>query len=507
VARAVAALQGAPAWLAEATYARPARAAVLSVAWAAAVGGVVTVTGALLTPAPPPGGDILAVASPLLDLARGPFRVGANGERNGFFNGAIDEVRIYRVARTADEIRDDMMRPTAEIASRAGLVAAYGFDSDGPVAQDGSGHGLDGTVNRGTWTAEGRVGGALMFDGRSSEVVIPHAAALDLRSAMTLEAWIRVAGRLASEATVMTAAGNAYYLQAASSLGPLMPAGGGRFGAMPRYTQPGEPIEARAWTHLATTYDGELLRLYVNGAFASMRVHWSPHRPQRASLEGQELRPGPVADGPAIGERLRRPLHLVTALRCGAASSSQGPAFLIAGLQSSEPLALDASGEDLLVKPLTRARRLGLASPPARVAGAFSGCGPERDLELAISGALQNPQVARDGRALPVDSPGVGSGWAFAMYSDRLPFWVALIADMTWLAVLGLPAGLWAYRTAVGMLALALVTMMFLLLPSMFGLRALQAHEVAALAGGAALGSAAGRSAARRASLLPVFLV
>ncbi|MGH8459885.1 MAG: hypothetical protein ACRESV_11070, partial [Nevskiales bacterium] len=73
----------------------------------------------------------------------------------------------------------------------AGLVAAYGFnETSGSTVGDDSGNNNAGTLGSGiTRTTAGKFGGALVFNG-TSYVNVPHAASLNLTTAMTLEAWV-----------------------------------------------------------------------------------------------------------------------------------------------------------------------------------------------------------------------------------------------------------------------------------------------------------------------------
>src|SRR4051794_31355912 len=81
--------------------------------------------------------------------------------------------------------------PSWASASSAGLVAAYGFDEgSGATAADASGNGLNGTINAATWSANGKFGNALSFNGASSWVTVPDAPPLKLTTGMTLSAWV-----------------------------------------------------------------------------------------------------------------------------------------------------------------------------------------------------------------------------------------------------------------------------------------------------------------------------
>ena len=73
----------------------------------------------------------------------------------------------------------------------AGLVAAYAFDEGGgPTVTDASGSGNTGLVAGATWTAQGRFGSALVFDGVNDWVAVSDSTSLDLTAGLTLEAWV-----------------------------------------------------------------------------------------------------------------------------------------------------------------------------------------------------------------------------------------------------------------------------------------------------------------------------
>jgi hypothetical protein len=151
-----------------------------------------------------------------------------------------------------------------------GLVASYNFDAgSGTTLADLSGNANSGTITGATWATSGKTGGALSFNGTSNYVQVADSNSLDLTTGMTLEAWVNPSALGTSWRTLLfkaQGAGMVYSLYAnQDTTRPIAQVGiNGEKDVIGTAALP-----LNTWSHLAATYDGSALRLYVNGTLAA----------------------------------------------------------------------------------------------------------------------------------------------------------------------------------------------------------------------------------------------
>jgi concanavalin A-like lectin/glucanase superfamily protein/Big-like domain-containing protein len=163
---------------------------------------------------------------------------------------------------------------TATVPTLSGLVAAFAFnENSGTTAADLSGNSNTASISGATWTSQGKFGNALTFDGVNNVVTVNDSSSLWLSNGMTLEVWVYPVNSLAGWKSVVRKEGDAYLLGASSLFGNA-PAAGGHF-TSDAYTYDvfdTSPLPVNTWTHLAATYDGSVLTLFVNGNQVSNRT-------------------------------------------------------------------------------------------------------------------------------------------------------------------------------------------------------------------------------------------
>ncbi|MCZ7363096.1 MAG: LamG domain-containing protein [Candidatus Methanoperedens sp.] len=153
-----------------------------------------------------------------------------------------------------------------EIA-RDGLVAEYHFEGN---AYDSSGNGNTGSINNAIYV-DGKFGKALNFNGINSSVKVSDSMSLNPVSEISIEVWVRVEGKTTKWSSILS---KMEQVQDSGYDLYLLPGNIPRFGIISRIggktRLAGLTIPGDTWTHIAATYDGNILILYINGELDSL---------------------------------------------------------------------------------------------------------------------------------------------------------------------------------------------------------------------------------------------
>ncbi len=152
----------------------------------------------------------------------------------------------------------------------AGLVAWWKLDeTDGALAADASGGGHVGEVHgQPRWApAQGRLGGALEFDGAENYVTCGDSPDFNFRDGLTISVWIKVRRFDNSWQAIVTKGDHAWRLARFQNEGRVIfyPAGAKPLGsARPHLVSKGT-VDDGQWHHIVALYDGRRAALYLDG--------------------------------------------------------------------------------------------------------------------------------------------------------------------------------------------------------------------------------------------------
>ena len=206
-----------------------------------------------------------------------------------FFDGTLDDVKIYAYARSADEILLDYnagiathLGPSGKTCAQDpagcvdyGLVGSWGMDEGaGTTAYDASDNGNDGTLTGGpVWTTDsppslgGAGGGSLKFDGVDDYVDAGSDSSLNMdNSSYTLSAWVYPTEISDYNFIAGATSGNSYRYHAYSLLiynSEYIMVGSN--GTNSDTVMSISTVTSNEWTHIVGVYNGTTQKIYING--------------------------------------------------------------------------------------------------------------------------------------------------------------------------------------------------------------------------------------------------
>jgi hypothetical protein len=193
----------------------------------------------------------------------------------GSATAGTHELRVKATDHAGNEaLSDSVIVTVSESGSHFGLVAAYAFDEGGGNETfDATGAGHDATLTGQNWVA-GRYGSALQFG--ENYLSVQSSEFIQLESELTLSAWALPETELDQDWPLILQKFSdwreSYFLRAAAD---WWGSGVGIYSSEGEWFSADGTGDVEAdpghWTHVAGTYDGSLLRLYLNGELVSER--------------------------------------------------------------------------------------------------------------------------------------------------------------------------------------------------------------------------------------------
>src|SRR5207244_645552 len=151
---------------------------------------------------------LVAAASGAVATSTSTLQIGAS-QFGEYFNGLIDEVRVYDRALSPPDIQ-------ALSAATPTPVASWKLDeSSGSVAADASGNGNTATLGAGSAWAPGVTGGAIQLDGVSGQLSVADSPSLNPSGAFSVAAWVEPKAA-ASDFRAVVVKNYTYFLYASS---------------------------------------------------------------------------------------------------------------------------------------------------------------------------------------------------------------------------------------------------------------------------------------------------
>lgn len=206
-------------------------------------------------------GGLNTVLGGTLQLGGHPMNASSLGPDPGY----LDEVMIFNRALSADEAA--ALHAGGGATPQEDMVLHYQFNNADNLAKDSGPRAQHGTTSGVTYSPAGIEGGAAYFNG-AAEIAIPNLVGVDRATSLTWCAWVNLTpgqnGLYGIMGATMSADESMYLVHDArggTTRAYVVPASRSE----ERIAEATNVVGAGIWQHLAGTYDGSTIRLYVDG--------------------------------------------------------------------------------------------------------------------------------------------------------------------------------------------------------------------------------------------------
>ncbi len=180
----------------------------------------------------------------------------------------------YRVRATDSAANLSGYSSTANattLAAASTLLAAFPFaEGAGGTTVSAAGGSITGTLNGASWTAAGRYGNALSFDGAANYVDLGNPVPLQLTGSMTVSAWVRATATPVDDGQIVAKSDNSagWQFKTSPDTGPhtfAIAVSADSSSHVQRYSTTVRQLDT--WYHVAGVYNAaaRTLDIYVNG--------------------------------------------------------------------------------------------------------------------------------------------------------------------------------------------------------------------------------------------------
>ena len=194
----------------------------------------------------------------ITDVPVGSYTVTASA--TGYFLQSQENIEV---------LEDQTTTVDFQLTEAPDLVGLWHFDEgEGTTTVDSSGYGNNGTLVNGPVWHDGKVGNnALSFDGVDDYVDCSQGTNLNITDAITIEAWVYpTASSYDQWDAILAKGGSSYRLHMHDNQFDL---GLSIVGQPNQNLDAGSVFVQNQWTHVAGTYNGTIMKIYINGTLAN----------------------------------------------------------------------------------------------------------------------------------------------------------------------------------------------------------------------------------------------